>query len=76
MAQRIDKPCGPGKVFSHQAIPKSDADYNQPVLSSKEAKVDLNPRNIMEVSAGKILEEWPNRQSFVELFDIWLKMLK
>ena len=55
--------------------PKSDIFYHQPVLTTDRAKIDLNPRNIIEVCARKTLEGLQNKQTFVQLYDIWIKML-
>ena len=56
--------------------PKSDIFFHQPVLASKNARIDLNPRNIMEVCADKILTDAANKQNFIQLYDIWIKMLR
>ena len=64
-----------GTYWKYVEKPKSDIFYHQPVLTSENAKVDLNPRNIMEVCARKTLENLQNKQTFIQLYDVWVKML-
>lgn len=51
--------------------PKRYAEYAQPILVKKGAKVDLNPRRIMEVVARKILDNSFREDELVKLYNAW-----
>ena len=49
--------------------------YAQPIITREGIKVDFNPRAIMEITAGKVLDEIANKNEFENLFKIWSDIL-
>ena len=51
--------------------PKRYVEYAQPILVKQDAKVDLNPRAILENVARKILDKSFEEDELVKLYNVW-----
>ena len=49
--------------------------YAQPIITREGIKVDFNPRAVIEIAAGKILDGLTNKNEFENLFKTWSDIL-
>ncbi len=56
--------------------PKNELFYHRPVLATEKTKVVLEPVHIMGVSAESILSNSPNKKTFTQLYDTWIRVLE
>ena len=65
-----------GLEWGFRTFSKNYIDYAQPILIKQGKKVDLNPRAIMEVLAGKVLRGTAENDGLLKLYDTWVSLLK
>ena len=65
-----------GLEWSNRTSSTNYAYYAQPILIKKGKKVDLNPRAIMEVLAGKVLRGTAEYDGLLKLYDTWISLFK
>ncbi len=56
--------------------PKDDFFYHRPVLTTEKTKVVLEPVHIMLICARSVLSNSPNKKTFTQLYETWIRVLE
>lgn len=65
-----------GVNWTFDTSSKKHINYAQPTLKKDGIKVELNPKNIMEILARKTIEGRAKESALMDLYDTWVKFFK